>query len=151
MSQLSVSRHIAAPPQRVWAVLADLEGHATWMADVRKLEVTSPRKSGVGATMRVTSVLFGLPFVRDVMVVTAWDPPHRMAVEHRGQFTGTGEFRLTPHGAGTLFSWREDVRMPLGVLGRAAWAVAIRPHLGRVFARSLANLAALTERPTSAA
>jgi hypothetical protein len=36
--------------------------------------------------LHVTSELFRLPIVKDVMAITAWEPPRRMDVEHRGQF-----------------------------------------------------------------
>ena len=159
MARLEIRRLIPAPPAAVWDVIADLERQAAWMVDVRRLEVV--RRSGVvlaapgaadagqygvGATLRVTSTLFGLPVVRDVMVVTAWEPPRRLAVEHRGQFHGAGEFRLDPAGGGTTFTWAEDFRPPLGPLGEVAFALVVRPHLRRVFSRSLANVARLAAR-----
>jgi hypothetical protein len=66
-----------------------------------------------------------------------------MAVDHRGGFHGTGEFLLDVADNGTVFTWREDVVPPLGVAGRAAFALAVRPHLERVFTRSLGRLRAL--------
>jgi hypothetical protein len=151
MAELHVRRFIAAPPERVWAVIEALERQGEWMADVRRLDVVSERKRGAGAVMRVTSTLFGLPVVRDVMEITAWEPPRRMDVLHRGQFHGTGAFELQPFAGGTLFTWTEDFRPPLGPLGELVFRLVVRPHLRRVFARSLANLKSLVEDTTPAA
>jgi hypothetical protein len=125
-------------------VLADLE-HQAWMVDVRTLGVVTEQKQGAGTVMHVTSELFGQPIVKDVMVITAWEPPRRMDVEHRGQFHGTGSFLLDPADNGTIFTWIEDFRPPLGRLGELAFNVIIRPHLLRVFARSMANVKRLAE------
>jgi uncharacterized protein YndB with AHSA1/START domain len=143
VAHLEIRRFISATPERVWAVLADLEHQAEWMVDVRRLEIVTPEKQGVGAVMHVTSELFGLPVVKDVMAITAWEPPHRMDVEHRGRFHGTGSFLLDRVDNGTIFTWIEDFRPPLGPLGEIVFAAIVRPHLIRVFARSMANVARL--------
>lgn len=143
MAHLEIRRFIAASPERVWAVLADLEHQAAWMVDVRRLEVVTEQKQGVGTVLHVTSELFGLPIVKDVMAITAWEPPRRMDVEHRGQFHGSGSFLLEPVHNGTIFTWVEDFRPPLGPLGKAAFAIVVRPHLLRAFARSMENVARL--------
>ncbi len=140
MAHLEIQKFIEAPVQAVWDVLADLEHQAAWMVDVRRLDVVTERKSGQGTVLHVTSELFGLPVVKDVMGITAWQPPTRMDVEHRGQFHGTGSFVLEPLAGGTLFTWIEDFVPPLGALGELGFAIAVRPHLVRVFARSLRNL-----------
>lgn len=145
MAHLEVQTFIAAPPEAVWEVLADIERQGDWMVDVRTLEIVSDTKRGVGTVMRVTSELFGLPLVKDVMEITAWDPPRRMDVAHRGQFSGSGSFVLERIENGTLLIWVEDFQPPLGRLGAAAFAVAVRPHLARVFARSMANVKRLAE------
>ncbi len=145
MAHLDIRRFIAAPPQAVWDVIADLEHQAAWMVDVRKLEIVTEQKQGAGAILHVTSELFGQPLVKDVMEITAWEPPRRMDVAHRGQFAGSGQFLLDPVENGTIFTWIEDVRPPLGPLGELAFAAVVRPHLMRVFARSLANVRRLAE------
>ena len=151
MARIELSKFIAASREQVWEVLADLEHQADWMVDVRRLDIITPNTSGVGAVVRVTSELFGQPIVRDVMEVVSWEPPGLMVVEHRGQFHGTGEFRLDAAENGTIFTWVEDFRAPLGRLGELAFAFVIRPHLERVFARSMENVARLATAPVSAA
>jgi uncharacterized protein YndB with AHSA1/START domain len=141
MAHIEIQRFIAAPPEAVWEVLADLEHQGSWMVDVRRLDVVSERKQGVGAVVHVRSELFGLPVVKDVMMVTAWEPPRRIDVEHRGQFHGTGQFVLDRVDNGTIFTWIEDFEPPLGPVGEVAFRLLIRPHLRRVFARSMENVA----------
>jgi carbon monoxide dehydrogenase subunit G len=145
MAHLEVRKLIAATPEAVWALIADLEHQGAWMVDVRKLRVVTAEKRGVGAVMHVTSELFRLPIVKDVMVITAWEPGRRMDIEHRGQFHGTGSFLLEPAHNGTTFIWIEDFAPPLGRLGELVFALVVRPHLRRVFARSLENVRRLAE------
>ena len=147
MAHLDLQTFIAAPPERVWDVLADLERQGDWMVDLRSLEIVSERTRGEGVVMHVTSELFGRPIVKDVMEITAWAPPERMDVLHRGQFSGTGSFVLDRIENGTLFTWVEEFRPPLGPLGEAMFALIVGPHLRRVFARSMANVKRLAEAP----
>jgi carbon monoxide dehydrogenase subunit G len=150
MAHLDITVLIDATPDVVWAVLADLERQGEWMVDIRRLDVATEQKRGAGTVLRVTSELFGLPVVRDVMEITAWDPPRRMDVLHRGQFHGTGSFLLEPAAAGTTrMRWSEDFEAPLGRMGELAFRVAVRPHLMRVFRRSLRNLKRLAEARSS--
>ncbi|MHB8377700.1 MAG: SRPBCC family protein [Dehalococcoidia bacterium] len=149
MAHLDIRTFIAAPPQAVWDVLADLERQAAWMVDVRSLAVVTEQKQGAGTVLHVTSELFGLPLVKDVMAITAWEPPQRMDVEHRGRFHGTGQFLLEGVENGTIFTWIEDFEPPLGRLGEAAFALVVRPHLLRVFARSMENVGRLATSPTN--
>jgi hypothetical protein len=145
MARLEIDTFIAAPVEYVWAVIEDFERQAAWMVDVRELEIVSEQRRGVGTALRVTSELFGKPLVRDVMEVTAWEPPLRMDVAHRGQFHGYGQFILERADNGTVFTWIEDFEPPLGPLGEAAFALVVRPHLRRVFGRSMANVKRLAE------
>jgi hypothetical protein len=145
MAKLDVSVFIRATPERVWEIIADLPSQATWMVDVRKLEVVSEQRSGTGALLRVTSELFGLPLVKDTMLITTWQPPARYDVEHKGQFSGTGAFILEPAPGGTVFRWLEDFEAPLGPLGELGFKLVVGPHMRRVFGRSLANVRRLAE------
>jgi hypothetical protein len=146
MATVEVRAFIQATPERVWQIIADLEGQKHWMVDVSSLEIVGEKRSGAGAVLELTSRLFGLPVVKDIMEVTTWDPPRELGVVHRGQFSGSGAFRLEPQGCGTLFTWWEDFKAPLGELGELGHSWIIKPHLERVFSRSLANLKWIAER-----
>jgi len=145
VASLEVRQFIRAAPEAVWAVISDLSGQSRWMVDVRKLAITSERKSGAGTVVAVTSTLFGLPLVHDVMEIVTWEPPRELAVVHRGQFTGTAAFRLEPVPGGTIFVWVEEFQPPLGLLGEAGFRLLVGPHLKRVFGRSMENVRRLAE------
>jgi hypothetical protein len=145
MAKLDVSVFIRATPQHVWEIIEDLPAQESWMVDVRRIGVTSEQRSGVGTVVEVKSELFGLPLVRDTMLITTWEPPVRYDVQHSGQFTGTGAFILEPAPGGTLFRWLEDFRPPLGPLGELGFKLVVGPHMRRVFGRSLANLKRIAE------
>ncbi|MEX2226698.1 MAG: SRPBCC family protein [Dehalococcoidia bacterium] len=145
MARLDVRTFIAAAPEVVWDVVTDLERQRDWMVDLRALEIVSEAKIGAGVVMHVTSELFGMPVVKDVMTITAWEPPHRMDVSHSGQFSGTGAFILERIDNGTIFTWIEEFAPPLGPLGEAGFALVVRPHMARVFRRSLANVKRIAE------
>jgi carbon monoxide dehydrogenase subunit G len=146
MAAIDLRVFIRATQQRIWEIISDLEDQATWMVDVRKLEVTSEQKSGVGAVVEVTSALYGVPAVKDRMRITSWEPPHRFDVLHEGQFTGTGAFILEPVPGGTVFVWQEEFKPPLGVVGEAGFLLAVGPHLRKVFVRSMDNVRRLAEK-----
>lgn len=145
MAHLDVSVFIRATQERVWEVASDLPAQQGWMVDVRKLEITSEQRSGVGTVIKVTSELFRLPLVKDTMMITSWQPPQRYDVKHTGQFTGTGAFVLEPAPGGTVFRWTEDFEPPLGALGELGFKLLVGPQMRRVFRRSLENLRRLAE------
>jgi uncharacterized protein YndB with AHSA1/START domain len=145
MAKLDLRLFIRATPERVWEVLSDLQGQKRWMADLRRIDITSEQQTGVGAEMDVTSELFGLPLVKDRMVITAWEPPYRFDVKHVGSFSGTGSFLLEPVPSGTVFRWVEEFQPPLGRLGEMGFSMVVGPHMRSVFRRSMDNVRRLAE------
>jgi carbon monoxide dehydrogenase subunit G len=133
------SIEIPAARAVVWDELADLSSHVEWMADAHSIEFLGPDRSGVGTRMEVET-RFGPLRTRDLMEVTVWAPPERMAVVHRGLFTGTGEFTLDEAGPdATRVTWREDIRFPWWFGGRiGAWFAA--PVFRWVWRRNLRRL-----------
>jgi hypothetical protein len=145
MARIELRTFIRAPEDHVWQVITDLSGQVRWMEDIHKLEIASEVKSGVGTVMNVTTKLFGLPVVRDVMEVVTWERPRKLEVIHKGQLTGSGAFRLQPAPGGTIFLWEEQFDPPLGPLGELAVSAFIAPHLRRVWGRSMDNVRRLAE------
>ena len=68
--QLVESISIAAPPDRVWAVLMDVEGWPQWTQSMTRLERLQPGDLAVGSRVRITQPK--LPHV--VWTVTALEP-----------------------------------------------------------------------------
>jgi hypothetical protein len=145
MARLELKVLVNATPEQIWPIIADFEGQKCWMVDLRKLDIISTVKDGVGTKLKVTSEIFGLRLVRDVMLVDYWQPPRIYSVIHMGQFTGTGYFELKPAGDATELTWVEDFTPPLGPLGELGFKLIVGPHLRRVFLRSMDNVKRLAE------
>jgi carbon monoxide dehydrogenase subunit G len=143
--RVSASVHLGASPEEVWRRLTAWEEQARWMRDVEDIRVLSATREGIGAAIAVRTRVLNVPLFTDRLEVTLWDPPLRLAMAHRGLVRGTGDWRLEPEAAGTRFTWTEDVRLSVPVLGELA-VLVYRPLLRRVMQRSLAELEALIRR-----
>jgi len=131
---------IPAPPDRVWAVLADLGSHHEWMADAGEIRFDGPQRTGVGTRMRVPTRVG--PFrTTDLMTVVEWDEGTAISVDHVGAVSGSGRFHLEQQGEGTRLTWSEWLRFPWWMGGKAgAWLAT--PILKRIWRDNLARLAA---------
>lgn len=135
---------IEASPERVWAVLADWEAQAGWMPDVAWMRLIGDERE-LGARLEVRTRVFGIPATTDVVVVTGWQPPVRMVIEHRGAVRGRGVWALQPRDGGTVFDWSEEMTMPPPLLGELAMRI-YAPVQARMLRRSLANVKRLAEQ-----
>ena len=143
---LSLSVDVDAPVEATWAAATDWDGQSQWMlgTTVRALR----GGVGVGAGLEAfTGVRLGrlrLGFL-DTMRITGWEPPHRCDVVHTGRVVrGTGTFAVEPRPGGSRFLWREDLDLPLGVVGRVGWVV-VRPLFAAGVRLSLQRFARWTE------
>lgn len=132
---------VAAPADDVFAGATDWAGQGQWMLGTR-VKGTAQDGVGVGGGIEAFTGLGPLGFL-DTMVITRWDPPVACHVLHTGRLVrGTGEFTVERRGAAaSTFVWREDLDLPLGLLGRLGWplvrplfAFGVQVSLGR-FAR----------------
>lgn len=139
----------AAPPERVWAVLADWERQAAWMPDVATVRVLGAERE-LGARLAVRTKVLGIPLTTDLVEVTRWEPPGRLAVAHTGFVTGGGEWVLEEVGpdgraggtGSTRFTWLEVLRMPPPLLGELALRI-YAPVQRAMLRRSIRNLGRL--------
>ena len=133
---------IAAPPDAVWAVLADIESQPEWMHDLKRVEIITGAPIGVGTRAVGTVRILGIT-VDDPVEITAFEPPTRYAIAHEGLFSGTGTIELSPTATGTHVRWTEVLVPPvLPHLG----ALVQRPILGTVFQADSERLRDLVER-----
>jgi ligand-binding SRPBCC domain-containing protein len=141
--RLSERLAIDAPPERVWEVASDIPGGAAWMPDVAWIRPLGDGP-GVGARFAVRTRVLGVPATTDLIEVTVWDPPYRLAVRHDGMVRGAGEWRFRPStdGGRTLLEWDEELRMPPPLLGEFALRV-YAPVQRAMLRRSMRNLARL--------
>ena len=143
--RITVSATTDAPPERVWAALADIASHVDWMLDAESITFVGERRRGAGTTFDCLTRIGPLS-LRDRMVVTQWDEGRAIAVRHEGAVVGEGVFELRPYGVGTEITWTETLSFRLRLGGPAA-AVVARPILTSIWRgnlRRLGHAAALT-------
>ncbi|MGK5110926.1 MULTISPECIES: SRPBCC family protein [unclassified Geodermatophilus] len=145
MPELVETVDVDAPPERVWAALTDWTRQGEWML-LTDVETVGDTVAGVGARLAART---GVPWRRgrhlgvlDTMVVTEWDPPRRVVVQHTGRIVrGPGIFVVTPRGEHATLEWTERLYLPFGVLGRLGWPL-VRPVMVIGVRRSLRRFAA---------
>jgi hypothetical protein len=130
-----------------WRRLTRWEEQAAWMADADEVRVLGRAREGVGVRIAVRTRVLNVPAFTEVLEVVRWDPQARVRIAHTGFLRGFGEWRLDPAGhAETRFTWIEDVRLPVPVLGEMALR-AYAPFLRRLMRRSIAALARVVREP----
>jgi hypothetical protein len=104
------SSTIAAPPESVWAILADASAYSDWDSGVVRLE----GKIGPGEKLKVTSEVN--PKRAYPVKVTRFEPGRAMAWTGGvplGLMKGVRTFSLTPEGGATRFTLREELTGPM--------------------------------------
>ncbi len=146
-ASLVLSVDVDAPVARTWAAVTDWAHQGEWMLGTR-VKGTAQDGQGVGGGLEAFTGVGRLGFL-DTMEITVWEPPYRCHVLHTGRVVrGTGEFEVRPRGDGlSTFVWREDLDLPLGVLGRLAWPL-VRPVFAYGVQRSLNGFARWVEAQT---
>ena len=140
MKFYEASVQIAAPSERVWAILMDGAGYARWDSGVERVEGTI----GKGETIKVFSkVSPGRAFPVKVSELV---PSQRMIWSGGmplGLFKGVRTFTLTDQGAGTTrFDMREEFSGPMLPL---IWKSM--PDLGPSFQQFANGLKVRAEQP----
>jgi hypothetical protein len=112
---------VDAPVEQTWAGATDWAGQGEWMLGTT-VRPTAQDGQGVGGGIEAFTGVGPLGFL-DRMRITLWEPPARCHVLHLGRIVrGTGAFEVEPRPGGrSRFVWREDLELPLGVLGRLGW------------------------------
>lgn len=98
---LTVTIDLPAPPERVFAEVADLTRHPAWAANPLTITANDARPLSVGKTYQSAATVRGLAF-RANLRVTVFEPPTRFGFagdDATGQFTHL--FTLAPHPSGT--------------------------------------------------
>lgn len=99
MREFRQERHIDAPVDHVWAVLADVQDWPAWTRSIERIEILSASALAVGSR-----VLIRQPRLRPaVWEVTVWEPPRRL--EWRSRSIGvsvTADHLLESHETGCL-------------------------------------------------
>jgi len=130
---------LPVPPGAAWSVLMDWERQADWMLDADQVTVVSEQRAGVGVRLAVRTRIAGVPAFTEPMEVTGWAPPSRLEIRHGSLVAGTGVWTLEPVLGGTRFTWSEDIRLAVPVVGELA-AIAYRPVMRMLMARAMTGL-----------
>jgi uncharacterized protein YndB with AHSA1/START domain len=129
MNAMTVSRHVDAPPERVWTVLTDLEHSPEVVRAIQSVEIHTSAGFDVGTRWTETRTMMGRT-ASETMEVTAVDPGRSYVVEaDSGGTHYRSEFRIAPAGGGTALTMSFEGQ-PSGLGGRAAAAT-----LGRLLSR----------------
>jgi len=149
-ASLVLTVDVDAPVEQTWAGATDWAGQGQWMLGT-SVRPTAQDGQGVGGGIEAFTGLGRLGFL-DRMEITLWDPPRRCHVRHLGRVVrGTGAFEVEPRGEGrSVFVWREDLELPLGVLGRLGWPL-VRPAFAYGVQLSLRRFARWVETGRPAA
>jgi carbon monoxide dehydrogenase subunit G len=145
MRELMEAVDVDAPPERVWAALTDWTRQGEWIL-LTDVEVVGGDPHAVGGRLAART---GFPWRRgrhlgvlDTMVVTEWDPPRRVVVQHTGRIVrGPGIFEVVPRGEHATLTWTEQLWLPFGLLGQLTWPL-VRPAMVTGVRRSLRRFAA---------
>jgi carbon monoxide dehydrogenase subunit G len=149
MRELTERIDVEAPPEQVWAALTDWTRQGEWMLATDVETVDGPAQGVKGRLAARTGLK--LPGRRrhvgvlDTMVITDWEPPRRVVVQHTGRVVrGPGIFEVQPRGEGSTFVWTEQLWLPLGYLGVAGWPLA-KPFVALGVRLSLRRFAAFAQ------
>ncbi len=151
-AQIQVSRsiRIAAPPERVYPLIADLHGFNRWnpwakMDPAIRLEYRGPA-SGVGATSAWTSEEVG----SGSMTIVEARAPEWIAIRldflEPFEVTNGASFSLTRNGDATEVLW--EMEGPASFVQRLVGVfVDVEAMMGETFEAGLADLRRLAEQP----
>jgi uncharacterized protein YndB with AHSA1/START domain len=101
MKRVERRARIGAPPEELFAYLADLAHLPEWQSGIVSAEITSPGEIREGSTARVVRELMGQR-IEAPLRVTAYDPPRRIVIGSEvSGVRATAELDLAPLDGGT--------------------------------------------------
>jgi uncharacterized protein YndB with AHSA1/START domain len=145
MRRVEASQTISAPPETVFAFVADLANLPRWQSGIVSAEQTSPDPVGVGSTAHVIRELLGQRLAVDLSV-TDYQPGRRLALASAASGIGvTAALELEPATAGTLIRFAMEIRAQNMFM--APFEAAVAGAAASDLATSLEQLKAALERP----
>ena len=153
------SRHIDAPPDRIWPHVDDVTEWPRWFTEAERAEVLSGE--GAGRRQRMFGHARGKATEID-SVVTAYEPPHRLRWHHEAErvdgqpgsvvfaVDATAEVTIAPDGDGSVVTYRL-LAEPGSLVNTFLLRVMAPGPIGRSFETSLERLASLVETPVAPA
>ncbi|GAA1280711.1 SRPBCC family protein [Arthrobacter pascens] len=97
----SLTQHVNASPEKVWAVISDIPGSAGTLSGVESVQMISEGPYGEGTRWKETRSMLGRRETVEMWVAQA-DPPHSTTVKAlQGGADYTSRFTLAERGGGT--------------------------------------------------
>jgi len=144
------STTIAAPPEKVFALIDDLKAFNTWNPFALKDPTTKIAYEGAAAGVGAAYTWQGGEAGAGRMAIVESKSPTLVAasLEFKEPMATTNrvEFTLVPQGAGTQVTWKMSGPMPF-ISKLITLFVSFDKMVGRDFETGLASLKALAEKP----
>ncbi len=150
MKPIRIEREVAAPADRVWSVLTDLERSPEVISGVDSVErLDDGAGFAVGTRWRETRTMFGKE-ATEVMWVTAMDPGRDYVVEAESRGVHyRSELGVSPEGDAACRLWMTFGATPLTLGGRimgATIGLLFRGATRKMLAKDLDDIATEAER-----
>jgi uncharacterized protein YndB with AHSA1/START domain len=114
MRRVEAGITITAPPEQVFAFVADLANLPRWQSGIVSAERTSPDPVGVGSTARVVRDMAGQSLTVD-LTITEFVPGHRLALASQASGVNvTATLEMDPTDDGTVV--RSGIEIKAGSL-----------------------------------
>jgi carbon monoxide dehydrogenase subunit G len=110
MRTVTASSHVDAPPESVFAFLADLGNLPRWQTGIVSAELTTPGAVGTGSRAHVVRELMGQRLAVD-LALTDHQPGRRLELASAASGIGVvAELDLSPDGDGTHLTFAMRIR-----------------------------------------
>ncbi len=139
--------HVRAPPEKVFAVLKDLESTPKWSVGWKETRWTSEKRNEVGATGRVVIETQSAGRIESDFEVTEYTENKGFAFRSTaGNVTAFGSWTLTPYHGGTEARSETNYELPYSVLGKIIDRLKVSREVRRNTIQSLMNLKKMVEK-----
>ena len=140
------SIEIASPPPKIWPFFVEPEKVLQWCITFKKFEYTSNQRSGVGTPLYIEEQAGG-GLTKMQFEVTEWKDNEKVALRMvSGANYGSydQQWSLEPIPSGSRFTFREEIILPYGFIGKLIGLIAQRMSAATVD-KMLTILKALAE------
>jgi hypothetical protein len=148
MSIVRSSVVIAAPPERVWAIVMDPNRLGEWVTIHRAVRDVTPGPAREGSRMEQVLHLRGTD-IRVRWLLVECSPPTLARLEGHGPARSAAliSYQLVAVPQGTRFDYENEFQPPFGLVGALASRTVMGQIPQREADRTLAALRSLAERP----
>ena len=116
------SIHINESKDKIWPYMTDPEKILQWCITFKKFEYTSEQREGIGTTFFVEEKAAGpMPVSKLDFKSTEWIENEVISfskVSEGGPKQYIQEWKISPENSGSKFTFREEIEMPFGFVGK---------------------------------